>query len=99
VSRRAIGGVAAFTRERFPSDRDEIVPGSPSWRHTLGIRSKYNLDEEDTALGIVTTLMALLADHVMGIVATTRRNYLTEFNTYLDEQQLTERPKPRSTPA
>jgi len=82
-----------------PSACDEIVLGSSSWRHTLRLRSKYNLDEEDTDLGIVTALMAFLADHVMGIVATSRRNYLTEFNRYLDEQQLTERRKPRSTPA
>jgi hypothetical protein len=43
--------------------------------------------------------MSLFADHVMGLVATTRRSYLTEFNRYLDEPQPTERPRPRRTPA
>ena len=43
--------------------------------------------------------MAILADHVMGVVATTPRNYLTEFNRYLDKQQSTEHSKPGSTPA
>jgi hypothetical protein len=59
----------------------------------------YNLDEEGTHLTILTVLMSLFADHVMGLVATTRRSYLTEFNRYLDEPQRTERPRPRRTPA
>ena len=33
---------------------------------------------------IVTVLMALFADHVMGAVASTRRSDLVEFNEYLD---------------
>ena len=77
----------------------EIVLESRSCRHTLAIESTYDLDEEGTDLTIVAALMAFLADHVMGAVATTRQNYLAEFNRYLDEQQLTERSKPRSTPA
>jgi len=47
----------------------------------------------------VSALFALLADHVLGVVATARRSYLIEFNRYLDEQQLTDPSKPRSTPA
>ena len=50
-------------------------------------------------LTIVSALFALLADHVLGVVATARRSYLIEFNRYLDEQQLTDPSKPRSTPA
>ena len=92
--------LASVTRESFPSARDEIVLGSSSWRHTLGTRSKYNLNEEDTDLGIVATLMALLADHVMGIVATTRRSYLTEFNRLFNHyyfRSIAERSNPTET--
>jgi hypothetical protein len=33
---------------------------------------------------IVTALMAVFADHVMGLVASTRRQYLVEFTEYLE---------------
>jgi hypothetical protein len=45
----------------------------------------------------MTTLMALLADHVMGLVASTRRNYLAEFNDYLDGRGPKQRPSRRTT--
>jgi hypothetical protein len=48
---------------------------------------------------IISALMALLADHVMDVVASTRRKYLAEFNEYLDERGLNQRPGPRRTPA
>jgi hypothetical protein len=47
----------------------------------------------------MAAVMALLADHVMGVVASTRRNYLAEFNEYLDERGLKQRPRSRRTPA
>jgi len=43
--------------------------------------------------------MALLADHVMGLVASTRRSYLAEFNDYLDGRVLKQRPSSRTTRA
>jgi hypothetical protein len=56
---------------------------------------RQNLREEDTDLTIMTALMALLADHVMGLVASTRRNYLAEFNDYLDGRGQKQRPSRR----
>jgi hypothetical protein len=47
----------------------------------------------------MTALMALFADHVMGLVASTRRNYLAEFNDYLDGRALNQRPRSRTTRA
>ena len=47
----------------------------------------------------MAAVMAFLADHVMGVVASTRRNYLAEFNEYLDERGLKQRPRARRTPA
>ena len=47
----------------------------------------------------MTALMALLADHVMGLVASTRRSYLAEFNDYLDGRVLKQRPSSRTTRA
>ena len=41
--------------------------------------------------------MALFADHVMGLVASTRRAYLTEFNDYLDGRVGKPRPRARTT--
>jgi hypothetical protein len=46
---------------------------------------------------IVTALMALFADHVMGVVASTRRSYLVEFNEYLDGRALKPRPSRRAS--
>jgi hypothetical protein len=43
--------------------------------------------------------MALFADHVMGLVASTRRNYLVEFNDYLDGCRVKDRPRSRTTRA
>lgn len=67
--------------------------------YAVGIVAPYDLNEEGTDLTILTALMALLADHVIGLAARNRRSYLTEFNRYLDERQATERPKTRRTPA
>jgi hypothetical protein len=47
----------------------------------------------------MSVLMALLADHVMGLVASTRRSYLAEFNEYLDGRGPKHDPRPRRTPA
>jgi hypothetical protein len=57
-----------------------------------------SLRGEGTDLTIITALMALLADRVMGLVASTHRNYLAEFNDYLDDRGLKQRPS-RRTPA
>lgn len=60
----------------------------------------YRLSEEGQELTtILTALMALLADHVMDLAATSRRRYLVEFNHYLDERAKISRPKRRRTPA
>ena len=48
---------------------------------------------------IIAALLGFLADHVMGVVATTRRNYLAEFNEYLDERGVKPPVSPRRTPA
>lgn len=48
---------------------------------------------------IVAALMALFADHVFGLVASSRRNYLVEFNDYLDGRGLRPRPTVRTTRA
>jgi hypothetical protein len=47
----------------------------------------------------MTALMAFLADHVMDLVASTRRQYLAEFNDYLDGRGPKHRPRSRRTPA
>jgi hypothetical protein len=47
----------------------------------------------------MAALMAFLADHVMGVVASTRRDYLAEFNEYLDGRGPKQRPRARRTPA
>jgi hypothetical protein len=47
----------------------------------------------------MAVVMAFLADHVMGVVASTRRNYLVEFDEYLEERGLKQRPRARRTPA
>jgi hypothetical protein len=36
----------------------------------------------------MAAVLAFIADHVMGMVASTRRNYLAEFNEYLDDRGL-----------
>jgi len=43
--------------------------------------------------------MTFLADHVTGVVASTRRNYLTEFNDYFADRGMKQRPGPCRTPA
>ena len=58
----------------------------------------YDLTGEGTDLTILTVVMSVLADHVMGLVAASRRNYLVEFDRYLDERRRTERPTTRRTP-
>lgn len=98
---RSLHVLRAMTRG-VRARRDEIVHGSSSCRHTLGLASQGTLPERGKGgkdLTIVSALFALLADHVLGVVATARRSYLIEFNRYLDEQQLTDPSKPRSTPA
>jgi hypothetical protein len=47
----------------------------------------------------VTALMALFADHLMGLVASNRRKYLAEFNDYLDGRRVKPRPRSRITHA
>ena len=47
----------------------------------------------------MSALMALFADHVMGLVASTRRSYLAEFNDYLDGRGVKHRPRSRTTRA
>jgi len=37
-------------------------------------------------MAIIRALLALLADHVMDSVATSRQTYLTEFGRYLDRK-------------
>jgi hypothetical protein len=82
------------------ASRSEIVRVSSSWCHTLAISSsRGNRGEEGTTLMIVAALMALFADHVFGLVASSRRNYLVEFNDYLDGRGLRPRPTVRTTRA
>jgi len=38
------------------------------------------------SMAIIRALLALLADHVMDSVATSRQTYLTEFGRYLDRK-------------
>ena len=67
--------------------------------YAVDIVEPYDLTGEDTDLTILTAVMALLADHVIGLAATSRRSYLAEFNLYLDGPPEKERPKTRRTPA
>lgn len=67
--------------------------------YAASIVEPSNLKEEGTDVTIMTALMAFLADHVMGLVASTRREYLTEFNDYLDAHGLEQPPRSPKTPA
>ena len=44
-----------------------------------------DLRAEEAGVTIMAAVLAFIADHVMGMVASTRRNYLAEFNEYLDD--------------
>lgn len=98
TSRGGSGGPAALdsSRGRRRGNRFRIAVG-PSYAVRIVVR--FDVSEEDADLTILSAVMAVLADHVLGLVATTRRSYLVEFNRYLDERHVTDRPRVRKTSA
>jgi hypothetical protein len=103
ISRHSSGSIAGSLSDltaglTLRARRYGIVKSRLTFRCEASL-SRGNPGEEGTNLTIVAALMALFADHVFGLVASGRGNYLVEFNDYLYGRGLRPRPTAPTTRA